>query len=177
MQSFVWFVSACRIWTGAVLWAFETEPEQITVCSEGWKIERGLSCNEGPRLHVSLFSNSHPREHRLLHILKHLHVPHVPWKPLHGSPSHLSFPFLNFKKPTPTLLFTLSKANTVPSQSQPYLLRENRSGIVPSSQLGRNTRFPNWKCYASVNWIALDAVRKRGRMVMMAHSAQLHSPH
>lgn len=78
MQSFVWFVSACRIWTGAVLWALENEPEQIMVCCTGWKIERTYLAAGSPkkktRLQVSLCNNSqkaHPRTHTHTHRLPH----------------------------------------------------------------------------------------------------------
>lgn len=51
MQSFVWFVSACRIWTGAILWVLDNEPEQKMVCCTGWKEDRDLSCSKEPEDH------------------------------------------------------------------------------------------------------------------------------
>lgn len=54
---------------------------------------------------------------------------------------------------------------------------ESCPGQISSSQHGRGKNFSNSKCSAKINKIALDAVMKCGRMVMVAHSAQLCSPY
>ncbi len=115
MQSFVWFVSACRIWTGAILWALENEPEQIMVCCTGWKKDReDLSSSEEPektRLQVTL-CNQRQRQ----------------GPPLPDSPTIYTFTCLSepHKHPSPHFLspHPISSANTVSWQSHYYLFRK-----------------------------------------------------
>lgn len=121
MQSSVWFVSACRIWTGTLLWALENEPEQIMVHCTGWKIERtylaarsqkrrrGSGRRRRRRKKRKMFrvnlSNSILRAnppllqaHRLFHFsnlhmfIRSLHIAANPWN------KHAPLPTLDFTK-------------------------------------------------------------------------------
>lgn len=134
MQSFVWFVSACKIWTGAILWALENEPEQIMVCCTGWKEDReDLSCSEGPRetqLQVTL-CNQRQRQgscHLDSYTIHTFACPSVPPNPLH-TPPHRHYT-------TPT-----ASANTVPLTKSSLLIWRNRylefcPGQIPPLGLG-----------------------------------------
>lgn len=140
-------------------------------------------------LQVSLCNNSQTappltHTHRLLH---NTHVsictPQTPSTHRHHHypfKQTLSLPPLNFTKPpSHPILHPARYPEQIlrPDKVITTYLEKQITGVVPSSQLGRNKNFPNRKRSASVNWIALDAARKRGRMVMIAHSAQLYSLH
>lgn len=149
MQSFVWFVSACRIWTGAILWALENEPEQIMVCCTGWKEDReDLSCSEGPRetqLQVTLCNQRQRQGSRHLdsYTIHTSACPSVPPNPLHTHRHrHYTTPDSQCKYCAPDKVITA-------------YLEKKISGVLPwtdsSSRLGRSKNFPNSKCSASIN--------------------------
>lgn len=164
MQSFVWFVSAWRIWTGAILWALENEPEQIVVCCTGWKKDReGLSCSEEPkktRLQVTLYYQSQrqgpPSPRPLLNVYIHVSICTPPHTTITTIPVSQHFVFLFLPRPPPFSLPAWYPVQTLcPDKVITTYLEKQIYGVVPwtdsSSQLGRNKNFPNCKCSASLN--------------------------
>lgn len=170
MQSFVWFVSACGIWTGAVLWALENEPEQIMVWCTGWKIEGPYLAANSPkkkkkekRTHgfMSVWKEAEYSPPPRLHHNFNIHVP------IFTSTQTPPLPLFNFTKlPSQPLCRPAShqEQTLCPDKVITTSLEKQIIEVLPCSQLGRNKNFPNWKCSASVigsRWMQRGGVGER----------------
>lgn len=156
MQSFVWFVSVCRIWTGAILRALEKEPEQIMLSAQGEAtIGRTYLAGRSPKMTSKDCGN---RARGL-------------------DPFILPLTQFNIHTSTCTSQNPNSLSLTYPGNlwcpHKDLFKGTDTFGVMPWKE-----SLP-WrkKNSASINEIILQTVRWCGRVVMMAPSPKFFSPH